>query len=332
MDSVTNARPFPFFKLPAELRNQIYGLVVVTGQTLIIQDMHIQDFKKSQINNTYQYRSTYLATDHVCGEESSPQSYQSRTVEPCLFKDPKSQPLRTTYTLGTLNSIDITTTTMLSLDKKSREEVASIFYGENTFHFTTMSSLVPFMKDRTAETRKYIQRLWLTLTVDDRDWETIFTEYGRPATWRTAFSSLVKLPHVSIKKLCVQIDDRKAKILIDGLNLRSRSMLWLHKLSKIDNLEMVGLRYDFGQWKRYQHGLDLWGSFGPIEEEINTQTEQELWHFLAPKMFKKQADDHTPDALQQRRIWDFSHTRKSRRAPVVHVCTGHSFSSDSDDE
>lgn len=56
--------------------------------------------------------------------------------------------MKTTYTLGTPRSTETTTTTMLSLDKQSREEAASIFYGENTFHFTTMSTLTPFMKDR----------------------------------------------------------------------------------------------------------------------------------------------------------------------------------------
>ena len=58
--------------------------------------------------------------------------------------------MKTTSTLGTPRSTETMTTTMLSLDKQSREEVASIFYGENTFHFTTMSTLTPFMKDRNS--------------------------------------------------------------------------------------------------------------------------------------------------------------------------------------
>lgn len=70
--------------------------------------------------------------------------------------------MKTTYTLGTPGSTETMTTTMLSLDKQSREEVPSLFYGENTFHFTIMSTLTPFMKDRTAETRKYIQSPRLT--------------------------------------------------------------------------------------------------------------------------------------------------------------------------
>ena len=303
MDSATNARPFPFFKLPAELRNKIYDLVVVTGQELIIQDMHLDEFEKSQVNGTYKCRSTYLPTDHVCDRYGWPESHHTRTAEPCSFKDPWARPLKTTYMLGAPISNDDMTTVML-LNKQSREEVAFIFYGRNTFHFTTMGSLTPFMKDRTAESRKYIQRVHLILTVDIRDWDAVFTEYGRPATWNTAFSTLVELPHVNIKKLFIHVDDRKSRLLKDGIDLRSRSMLWLHKLSEFENLEMLGVRYDIGEWQISQRRT----GYAQIEE-INCQTEQELWHFLAPKMLKKEAaDDHSSDALQRRRIWELPDT------------------------
>lgn len=58
--------------------------------------------------------------------------------------------MKTTYTLGTPRSTETMATTMLSLDKQSRDEVASISYGENTFRFTTTSTLTPFMKDRNS--------------------------------------------------------------------------------------------------------------------------------------------------------------------------------------
>lgn len=283
MDGAANARPFPFFKLPAEIRNKIYCLLVITGQNLIIQDMHLDEFEKSQQNGTYQCRSTYLPTDHVC---DCPEGYHPRTAEPCSFKDPWTRPLKTTYMLSAPNSNDDMTTVML-LNKQSREEVAFIFYSRNTFFFMTMSSLTPFMKDRTAGSRKYIQRLHLLLTVDDGNWDAVFAEYGRPATWNTAFSTLLALPHVNIKRLLIHVDDRKAKLLTDGIKLRSRSMLWLHKLSKVENLEMLGVEYCF----RYRNHRE------------QSNTEEELWRFLAPRMLNREADDHSPDALQERRIW-----------------------------
>ena len=311
MDSAANAPPFPFFKLPPELRNKIYRLVVVSGRSLAIESMHLHEFEKSQDNGTYKFRSTYLATDHECfftNSTGGPGLFPYGTIRSCLIKDLRFTPMKTTYALLIPPSIK-TTTAMLSLNKESKEEVAYIFYGENTFHFTALSSLIPFMKDRTPESRKYIRDIHLTLTVDDRDWDAIFTEYSRPASWNTAFSTLVKLPQVNVKRLSVEIDDTKAKLLKDGMNLRSRSMLWLHKLSQIENLDMLGVGYDVGEWETIQHPLNFYPWLGPTEkEEVNTQTEQELWRFLAPKMLKKEADDHSPDALQKRRIWEISDT------------------------
>lgn len=306
MDSGTSPGPFPFFKLPPEVRNMIYRLVVITEKCLVVRDMHYWDFEKYRGNGAYQSRSTYLAPDHLCNLDTSPLA----PLLSCLQKDERFGPTKTTYMLGTTHLINKTTVAMLSLNKQSREEVASIFYGENTFKFTTMSSLMPFMKDRTPETRKFIQQLWLHLVVDERNWDTIFAEQGRPAIWNKAFSSLLKLPQTKIRKLCIEIVDKGVKVNLDGPNLRARSMLWLHKLRRFDNLEMLGLIYTLGDWRVWERYPNLRGMFAPLIEEMNKGTGQALWDFLAPKMLKKEADDHTPEGLQQRRIWDFAGHRQ----------------------
>ena len=298
MGSMTDPAPFPFFKLPPEIRNMIYRLAVVTGDSLIVRNMHSTEFRKSQEDGTYQSRSTYLAPEHECFLESSSG----------LHSDPGSQHTKTTYTLHNMDyqttSMLTTTTSMLALDKRSREEVASIFYGGNNFHFATVSSLVPFMKDRTVETRRYVQNLNLTLVVDDGSWRTVFAEYGKPAIWNNAFSSLLKLSHVNIRKLCIDLIDNVGLDFRGGL--RSRSMLWLHKLSRFNNLAMLGLQYTPGL-KTY---LKQSASFEDLIDKVlrdseDEPAEEDLWRFLAPKMLKKEADDHSPDALRQRRIRNF---------------------------
>ena len=298
MDSMADASPFPFFKLPAELRNIIYRLIVTTGRSLIVGDMHYLEFAICQENGTYQTRSTYLVKDHNCLQDRYP----------CGL-----QPWRTTYKIRKPDSIDSMTAAMLSLNKQSRDEVAFLFYGENIFHFVTMSSLLPFLKDRTVETRKYIRRLRLTLKVDHGTWIAIFPECGKSATWNAAFSALVKLPHLNIETLCVTIDDRD-KLLVRGLVDRARSTLWLRNLSKLGNLDKLGVRHDVKYVDRYE--VDTWKYLGrqandprqssSTHEETDDLIEQELWQMLAPKMLKKEADDHSPDALLDRRIWDFS--------------------------
>ena len=307
MESMADASPFPFFKLPAELRNTIYRLLGITGRSLIVGDMHPKEFAKSQEDGTYQTRSTYLPKDHRC----------NRVTSLCELKNgPECVGLRvrrTTYKMGEPDSIDTTTAAMLSLNKQSRDEVAFLFYGENTFHFVTMSSLLPFMEDRTVETRKYIRRLRLTLEVDHRTWVASFPECGRSATWNAAFLALVKLPHLNIETLCVTIDDRD-RLLVRGLGNRARSTLWLRNLSKFGNLDKLGVRhdvkyvdiYEVNTWNYLRWQANDWRQLSSSHEETDDVIEQELWQMLAPKMLKKKADDHSPDALLGRRIWDFS--------------------------
>ena len=275
MDGMADASPFPFFKLPAELRNMIYRLVVITGRGLIIGDMHPDEFAKSQEDGTYQTRSTYLAKDHIC--------IWGRCCWLNKFEYIDTQPIRTTYTIGRPDSRDTTTAAMLSLNKQSRDEVAFIVYGENTFHFVTMSSLLPFMKDRTVETRKYIQHLRLGLTIDHRTWNAVCTEQGRSVVWEATFSALVKLPNLNIKTLCVTVSDKIGALSERRLEMRARPMLWLRNLSKFENLDRLG-----------------------VGHRPDSQIEQELWQILAPKMLKKKMDDHSPDALLDRRIWNLS--------------------------
>ena len=303
MAGVANASPFPFFKLPAELRNIIYRLVGITGRSLIVEDMHSKEFERSQEDGTYQIRSTYLAKDHIC----------DKSFCVCVNNYKYLRPMRTTYKIGNPDPTDTTTAAMLSLNKESRDEVASLFYGENTFHFVTMSSLVPFMKDRTVETRRYIQRLRLTLTIDLRTWNAICTEQGTSATWNAAFSALLKLPHLNIRTLRVTVVDINKAILERSLNIRTRPMLWLRKLSKFENLDMLGVRYfvggdayDVNFWDCLERQGRRWPLLSPREEEIESRIEQELWQILAPKVLKKTADDHSPDALLGRRIWNYS--------------------------
>ena len=301
MGSMTDPSPFPLFKLPPEIRIMIYRLVVVTGERLSVRDMHRDEFKKSQENGTYQSRSTYLAPDHECMS-------RTYTSDSCLQTDPGSAPTKTTYTPGALDSIDTRlismlrmTTSMLALDKQSRDEVACIFYGSNSFHFTTMSLLVPFMKDRPAETRRYIHNLFLTLIIDEQSWSAVFAEYGKPAIWNTAFSSVLKMSHVNIRKMCIRIEDYV------GLDFRgdfhSRSMLWLRKLSKFDNLEKLGLQYL--PWTAMEQGLSYDNLLSLLLEEVENEPADDLWRFLAPRMLKRKTKDHSPDALLRRRIYEF---------------------------
>ena len=306
-----------FFRLPPEIRNLVYDYTVVRGRTLIIRDMLPQEWRRCRA------RSTFLATDHNCHSICWVVAISHDTI-PCPLRDRWNGPMPSSYTLSqallAAESIPglSTTLAMLSLDKRTREEVASIFYSENTFHFYSISSLLPFMKDRPEDTRKYIHRLQLTFTIDERNWYEHTDEHRRPAAWDTALSSLRALPHLNIKTLYLKIDDMRKGMLLRGLGLKlesSRSMHWLHTLSNLNNLDQFGLEYSCNPLReRKKNKNENAKSKTPddpphVSKRVkgNNRTEEELWAFLAPRMLKKMSDDdgdeHNADALQKRRIW-----------------------------
>ena len=106
-------------------------------------------------------------------------------------------------------------------------------------------------------------------------------------------------------------------------------MLWLHKLRRIDKLEMLGLEYSVGGWQGDQEQHIPSGTSTPVPEEGHAETEHELWRFLAPKMLKKEADDHGADALLRRRIRD---TDKYRHTSLSPICSIHGSASGSNNE
>lgn len=297
-----------FLSLPAEVRNMVYHLALVVEEPLEIQDMHIQEFQNSKRRGQCRLRSKYSAPDHASRHcPFSPEDPWGRlytNVTDCSLghKDHKFQD--TTYILRKTAQIKKLMLAILSLNRQVRLEAFSVFYGINTFSFTTMSSLIPFFKDRSPETRQYIFNVHLNLTIYLSDWYSVTTAYNRPNTWKKAFTSLAKMQHVSLKNVCVSIKDQSDKIYVDDLDLQSKHMQWLHSLSRITKLEKLGVAYQYGQWGWERGDRSIF--YYPRAQsypEIDSQTEQEIWAFLAPKMLKAPGDDTS--ALLERRIWDF---------------------------
>jgi hypothetical protein len=317
LKSSTGPRPVKvsqpsFLTLPAEVRNMIYHPTLVAEKPLEVQDLHLSDFKAKKKNGDCRLRSTYAAPDHAsedCPEAPGGSSYSvysphwySRT-QTCSFKDHNVKFQKTSYTSKVPNYVNQLTVALLAVNHQIRLEAASIFYGINVFSFDTMSSVIPFLKDRTTETRKFVHSIQLNLPIYGSDWYSVTTAYNRPDTWKRVFASLAKLPHLSLKNVCIWIKDESSKMYVDDLELGTKHMKWLHQLSKINNLDKLGVAYTYGQWDR--EGGDPFQFYyvqGAPREERNSQTEQELWEFLAPKMLKAPDD---LNALLERRIWDF---------------------------
>lgn len=204
----------------------------------------------------------------------------------------------TTYTLSNAAALENTTIGLLAVNHQVRQEAGSLFYGANTFNFGTMSSLVPFLRDRPPDTRIYINSLQLELHIYEFNWYPSFAEHGISEAWKRAFTALKKVPHFSLKKLRIKIDDRECHFYREGLKTHTPQMRWLHRLAEISTLDSLGVRYlvqnlgDPGPWHR--------GPGIPID---GRNTEQELWEFLAPKMLTRmEGESHDAESLKHRRI------------------------------
>lgn len=277
-----------FLDLPAEIRNKIYRLSLITGRVLLIRDMFPPVYMARKKSGLRPLRSTYTAPDHVLG--SSGDEWPIAQCPPRLpLVSLKEKFETTTYKLMGAAGPEGDAIKLLALSRQIRQEAGSIFYGENTFHFTTMSSLVPFFKDRMPDTRHYINSVQLALHILPEDWYPAFLERGRPQAWKRAFSALCKLPNLNIKQLCIRLDDSWSQMYTEGLCLHTPEMRWLHKLGEISSLDSLGVEYIT---RCAPAGLLIEGNV----------IQGELWEFLAPKMLtKRNGEDHDAEALQYRR-------------------------------
>ena len=189
---------------------------------------------------------------------------------------------------------------LLSVNRQVGSEAASIFYGANTFLFTTMSSVTPFLRDRVPEIRKLIRSIQLDLRIQRSDWHSVTTAYNRRDSWRKAFASIARLPFLILQNVCVHINDTEYDMYTRELGLGSGQLQWLYSLCKINNLDKLGLAYSYDQWG----GANFTHIRRPlVNREVYSQTGEELWAFLAPRMLK--APGNSMNALLDRRIWDF---------------------------
>lgn len=230
-----------FLSLPAELRNQIYHLCLDTGRVLAIKDMHPNEFRARKEEGRCPWRSAYTAPDHCKGMCADCPGAPFRID--CSFTSPRMIFDTTTYLPGNATALENTTIAILAVIHQVRQEAESIFYGSNTFNFGTMSSLVPFLKDRAPDTRRYINSLQLELHIYESNWYPSFAEHGRPEAWKRAFTALKKLPHFQLRRLRIRVNDRECHIYSEGLKLHTPQMRWLHRLADISTLDSLGVRY-----------------------------------------------------------------------------------------
>ena len=179
LTSDSHQRPHSFLDLPGELQNQIYHFALVVVPCVYIEPSN------STVDSSVFPGSTDISW-HIRNQRSS---LQDTSPNDQTFWIPESLP----------------NTALLALNKQTREEAIGIFYGENTFEFSTSDLLAQFFaywKTR-PETRFEINKIGVHLH-PKRDFGTAMQEWIGPSSLFEA------IEHLDLKVLRIHTHMRSA--------------------------------------------------------------------------------------------------------------------------
>lgn len=274
--------PSGFLKLSAEIRNEIYCLTLVI-ECVIIEDLHPDEWQAEK-EAGHATRTSYKTEDHpkvLC-------SYDILGRKPCTLNTKKGMNAKISYTLSNYFYAH-PIIAMLALNRQTRAEAVSVFYGRNIFCFYSMSALVPFLNDRSELSLQSMQHFQIQLVINPAH-----NRKRRQEGWARIFQELHKFPVLNLQKLEVRVTDLE-RCYAWNLKLDTKLQRWVHDMARnITNLDMLGVRFYF----------DTMGKVIPDEMvKEDSPTERVLWEFLAPKMLKVEDEPHDAQSLLKRRIW-----------------------------
>ncbi|KAL8950632.1 MAG: hypothetical protein Q9222_003341 [Ikaeria aurantiellina] len=117
---------------------------------------------------------------------------------------------------------------LLAVSKQVRSEAEPIFYGENTFRFTGIPVIVPFLKDRSMTACKHIRHLDLTMQLD---------QYQQQE-WKTAFR-YISLHIINLRQLDVTVLNAELPPSHQAVDFQARDNDWVHALTQIRDLDSL---------------------------------------------------------------------------------------------
>ncbi|KAL8869745.1 MAG: hypothetical protein Q9174_004037 [Haloplaca sp. 1 TL-2023] len=169
---------------------------------------------------------------------------------------------------------------LLRTDRQTRAEALPIFYRENTFSFSDVEAVIPFLKDRPVVTRQMISRLDLIFDVYDCD------EYHpcRQSGWIKTMKYLSLF--MNLTTLFVAVLDWTSD-LMNLLKTRDRKERWLQALAQIHGLDEIQISITFCEHDEYIEGIidDIgWINMFPTETdpaETDRRLEQEIEDLIA---------------------------------------------------
>ena len=261
--------------------------------SVTVQDLHPEEWQAEE-EAGHATRTSYRTKDHT----GTGCSYVFETGKPCtLYHEPGTlyyeqwKSANVSYKLERSSYLTAPTIGMLALNRQTRAEAVSVFYGGNEIYFSSMSAVLPFLEDRSELSLQSMHYFQFEMEVD-----RVKYQKRRSEGWARIFTEFPKFRSLKLQKLTVCVNDPECRYAWK-LKLDTKLQRWVHELAKnITNLDMLGVKFDFS----------IMGELTPNElVKEDSPTEELLWEFLAPKMLKKLGDEpHDAHSLLKRRIRD----------------------------
>lgn len=272
MFSKTSAKPhadlsrekahFPFLKLPAEIRNMIYKLTLVTDSWVMISDMSPPDFECLQDSRHPLQRTPYLMNVHdaeYC-EETSVQPYNCTTYG-----------YKWCHCEGKINGISL-----LSVCRQVNTEAVPILYGRNKFALRSAQAIIPFLQDRPFTSLAQIKRVRLSF-ISAREGAK-----RRHLVWTSALDYIGQ--HLRLETLDLELCFTTKTI--TEIEFRNSSMRWIESLMSITELETLNIKLDFY--------VPFDATFSPRHTARNEDFKPRFIEYLKSEMLKSKVAASTP--------------------------------------
>lgn len=189
---------FPFMKLPSEIRNRIYKFVVLFDKLLKVEDMHPYNFKRHLKEGLCDLRTDYQFHHGKWSAHLDFTGYyfERTSYDMCVYVDDQWEK----HTLA-----------MLAVSRQTRKEAIWIFYGLNTFRFSSMCTFLAFLSDRTLEALRSLQSIELTFcpSIQGRLRRNT-SAYSVSEYWNQAIKEMAGFQELRVKKLHIRLSSFEA--------------------------------------------------------------------------------------------------------------------------
>ena len=182
----------PFLKLPAEIRNQIYGYLLISKDPIGISALGTDEYERARSRQLVK-RTTFIDNSRHGGLDAPGRSW-------------------TTYAFVPVTNEAAPFTSLLGLNWQTRMEASAIFYGANSFVLVDSRCVMPFMSDMSIAIQGMIRNFKIEMNWGYTETPGVPGELPHLGTicgeWGDVLPDLGRCPGLRLKEINFRIRGR----------------------------------------------------------------------------------------------------------------------------